>query len=189
MECLEGVHMQMPVWSAGAHSAVPGCCRRSPVSQASLLPLHPHPRSWLYLALQQPPWSPHQHHRFLPAFQEATATLLLVAHRSSRQAGRRGSGGGSGGGCSGSAAGAPLAALLGLLPPELLLHILGLAAYPLSAWASLELASPCTCPHHEHHVPVSAPHSPTSSWWPDICSLSIEERESFRQQLHSQIWP
>lgn len=115
--------------SAGAHSdqqqhAVPGCCRRSPVSQASVLPLHPHPRSWLYLALQQPPWSLHQHHRVLPAFQEAAATLLLLAHRSSRQAGRRGSGGGSGGGCSGSAAtsassaaGAPLAALLGLLPP------------------------------------------------------------------------
>lgn len=117
-------------------------------SPTLLVPLDPHPCSWLYLALQHPLWSPQQHHRFLPPFLKAAATLLLVAHRGSRHAstckqGRSGGGSGDVSSIESHAAGSPLAALLGSLPAELLLHIIGLAAYPLSAWAPLDLGRQC----------------------------------------------
>lgn len=69
------------------------------------------PCRWLALALEHPPWSPQQHARFPPSFRRAVATVLLAAHR----------------GCFSS------------LPGELLQQILGLAAWPLSAWAPLDV--------------------------------------------------
>ncbi|PRW58322.1 cytochrome P450 [Chlorella sorokiniana] len=77
---------------------------------------------WLALALEHPAWSPAQHARFLPSFQAATRTLLLVVHRTSRTASSSSS----------------LGSLLASLPLDLLLRIIGLAAYPLSTWAALD---------------------------------------------------
>ncbi|PRW33960.1 Serine threonine- phosphatase 6 regulatory ankyrin repeat subunit A isoform B [Chlorella sorokiniana] len=112
---------------------------------------------WLWLAIEHPLWAPaaDTHNRFLPSFRAAARTLLLVAHRG----GSTGASvalscedsGGSGGsseaatavGSSGATANAseqPLSWAAGLasLPRDVLLHIVGLAAYPLSAWAPLE---------------------------------------------------
>lgn len=112
-----------------------GCNGSSLLHPTCLLPLVPLSLCrWLYLALQHPAWTPQQHRRFMPAFRKAAATLLLAARRGARQA--SGSSDGDGDGQS-------PAAMLGALPHELLLHIIGLAAYPLSAWAPLDLASQC----------------------------------------------
>ncbi|PRW58189.1 coproporphyrinogen III oxidase [Chlorella sorokiniana] len=101
----------------------------APVRRAVFEPLSDDPRldvagtnRWLALAIEHPAWSPAQHARFLPSFRAATRTLLLVLHRTSRT----GSGSSS------------LASLLASLPNDPLLHIIGLAAYPLSTWAALD---------------------------------------------------
>ncbi|KAL4448278.1 hypothetical protein ABPG75_005497 [Micractinium tetrahymenae] len=73
---------------------------------------------WLWLAVQRPAWSPTAHHRFLPRFKRVVRTLLLVAERQRRSGG----------------SGSPGALNLADLPPEVLLRICGLAAYPLSCW-------------------------------------------------------
>lgn len=64
------------------------------------------------------------HRRFLPSFQAAARTLLLVAHHGGRRRSSR------------------AAAGLASLPQGVLLHIVGLAAYPLSAWVALDACSP-----------------------------------------------
>ena len=51
-------------------------------------------------------------------------TLLLALHRASHTAGGRPS----------------LGSLMAGLPPDLLRHIIGLAAYPLSTWVALDAA-------------------------------------------------
>jgi hypothetical protein len=89
------------------------------------------------MAANPVPWSPQQHARFPPAFRHAARALLLAAQR----------GGSSPAGQLGGAAARrqrripsyrlPSAAgTVGLaaLPQELLLRIVGLAAYPRSSW-------------------------------------------------------
>ena len=61
--------------------------------------------------MEHPPWSPQQHARFPPAFRSAVAALLLDSRPGN----------------------------FASLPAELLQHIVGLAAYPLSAWAPLDV--------------------------------------------------
>lgn len=79
---------------------------------------------WLWLAAQEPAWSPATHSRFLPSFQAAARTLLLAAKRGS---------------CSALGSDSQTALQqLGALPPAALQRVLGLAAYPLSAWAQLD---------------------------------------------------
>lgn len=72
---------------------------------------------WLWRAAQREPWDPDSHQGFPIGFRSAVRALLLVAHR-------------------GAAAGADGGAAAGLarLPPQLLHHVVGLAAYPLSRW-------------------------------------------------------
>ncbi|KAL4436554.1 hypothetical protein ABPG75_003693 [Micractinium tetrahymenae] len=93
--------------------------RYGPVLQDEGLDLAGHNR-WLWMAIQHPDWSPAQHSRYPPAFKAAARTLLLAAQRGSGQR---------------------PAASLGSLPVEVLLAILGVAAYPLSAWARLDAAA------------------------------------------------
>ncbi|PRW33843.1 hypothetical protein C2E21_7255 [Chlorella sorokiniana] len=120
---------------------------------------------WLGLALEHPAWAPAAacHGRFLPSFRAAARALLLVAyHSGSPVAGSSADEGlaadcaDSGGGDSGSSEAAaavgssastatasePLSCAAGLasLPRDVLLHIVGLTAYPLSAWASMDAA-------------------------------------------------
>ncbi|PRW44441.1 leucyl phenylalanyl-tRNA-- transferase [Chlorella sorokiniana] len=79
---------------------------------------------YLWLAIQRPDWSPAQHHRFPPAFRAAARGLLLSSHRwgsASAAAGAE------------EAAGLPSSAHLGALPRDVLLKVLCMAAYPLSA--------------------------------------------------------
>lgn len=95
-------------------------------------------RRWLWLAAQREPWSPAIHVCFPPAFRAAARTVLLAAHRASSTAGAQSQRPGlrprhpaqpaAQEPPSASAAG------LALLPPELLHHVLRLAAYPVSAW-------------------------------------------------------
>ena len=70
----------------------------------------------LWTALQRPAWSPSNHATFPQAFKQAARTLLLAA-----QAGKRT-------GSSWAATG------LAALPSEVLVGVLGQAAYPLSSW-------------------------------------------------------
>lgn len=89
-------------------------------------------RRLLGLALQRPEWSHAEHRRFLPPFKRAVRTVLLAVHRERR----RSEGGMATGRPSGSGdSGATLLEHLSALPDELLMHIVGQAAYPLSAWA------------------------------------------------------
>ena len=81
------------------------------------------------LAIEHPAWFPAEHHRFLPSFRAAVRTLLLALHRTSHTAS-----GGAGGRAS-------LGSLMASLPPDLLHHIISLAAYPLSTWAVLDVGS------------------------------------------------
>lgn len=85
----------------------------------------------LWLALERPDWSPVQHRRFPPRFRRAVQTLLLAAH------GGRGaeSSDGSAGDGDDSSSSSALPQHLPALPPDLLLRIVGHAAYPLSEWA------------------------------------------------------
>lgn len=75
------------------------------------------------------PWSPATHARFPPAFQAAARTLLLAAQRGAALAATT----------SHAAATTSNVGTVGLsrLPPDALQRILGLAAYPLSAWDPL----------------------------------------------------
>ena len=79
------------------------------------------------LALQQPAWSQANHHNFPPAFQTAACTFLLAAATSAQRCQQEREVqlalGLKQGGC-----------CLGDLPPLMLERVLGLAAYPLSAW-------------------------------------------------------
>ena len=82
------------------------------------------------LALQQPPWSLTNHRSFPPAFQAAARAFLLVAGAGPQRRrqhlqqleGRAAMGTEQAGCC------------LGDLPAPFLEKMLGLAAYPLSAW-------------------------------------------------------
>lgn len=74
---------------------------------------------WLWRAVLREPWSPATHARFPPDFQAAVRALLLAAQR------------GAGAAATGSNEGA---GRLAQLPPDVLQRIVGLAAYPLSAW-------------------------------------------------------
>jgi hypothetical protein len=86
------------------------------------------------MAVQRPAWAPAEHRRFLPAFQAAARTLLRAAHSGS--AGRAATGCQQGRQLQQVGPEQPsLLRLLGCLPQEVVLHIVGLAAYPLSAWA------------------------------------------------------
>lgn len=95
----------------------------------------------LWLAANPVPWAPEEHYRFPPAFQAATSTLLLVAHRGSKLA------------AAPPLSGAALrrqrripayqrrsaaAVGLGSLPVPILHHVMGLAAYPLFEWAKMQ---------------------------------------------------
>jgi hypothetical protein len=91
------------------------------------------------MAVQRPAWAPAEHRRFLPAFQAAARTLLRAAHSGS--AGRAATGCQQGRQLQQVGPEQPsLLRLLGCLPQEVVLHIVGLAAYPLSAWAPLDAA-------------------------------------------------
>ena len=68
-------------------------------------------RRWLRRAARREPWSPATHADFPPAYRRAARALLLAARR------HKG---------------------LGSLPQGALQHVLGLAAYPLSAWRPCE---------------------------------------------------
>ncbi|KAL4436553.1 hypothetical protein ABPG75_003692 [Micractinium tetrahymenae] len=83
---------------------------------------------WLWLAMQRPAWSPAEHARYAPAFRDATRCLLLTAHRLSKERSSRA-------GSSGARSISCPADLLAALPPDLVLHVLQLAAYPPSAWS------------------------------------------------------
>ncbi|PRW59956.1 hypothetical protein C2E21_1782 [Chlorella sorokiniana] len=95
---------------------------------------------FLWMALQRPEWSTETHSRFMPRFKRAVRALLLAAHRARLSNGASsGSGSGSGAADSGNSgagggSGNVLLRQLAALPNELLLHIVGEAAYPLSAW-------------------------------------------------------
>lgn len=93
-------------------------------SPATLLSLPALPR-WLWLAAQQTAWSTANHHCFLPRFKRAARALLLACHRHAS---------GRGAVVSSRTAGTAHKQL-GALPPDVVQHILGLAAHPLSAWA------------------------------------------------------
>ncbi|KAL4437517.1 hypothetical protein ABPG77_003498 [Micractinium sp. CCAP 211/92] len=95
---------------------------------------------WLWRAALHEPWSIATHSHFPRAFQAAARSLLLVAHRGSAHAAHVAAAGGRrrsqrlrdrAAAAAGSHEGA---CLLGMLPPGVLLRVLGLAAYPLSAW-------------------------------------------------------
>lgn len=83
---------------------------------ASLLPCRT-----LWLAISGDGWLPESHCHYSPAFRAAAKALLLAQHRLSRAPEAEGEG-------SAAASG------LGLLPAEMLWHILALAACPVSAW-------------------------------------------------------
>ncbi len=85
---------------------------------------------WLWLAAREPVWSRATHRRYLPSFKAAAHTLLLAAKRGSRMALDAGDQ---------SAGEAAALRRLGTLPRAALQQVLGLAAYPLSAWAQLDL--------------------------------------------------
>ncbi|GAB4819707.1 hypothetical protein N2152v2_006753 [Parachlorella kessleri] len=114
---------------------------------------------YVFAALQQQPWTPAAHAAFPAVFQAAARALLLSARKLAQQAAPAeslgaqpmeecqstdASGSSSGSsrlgtsctGCRGMVEAAPArpSPSLGELPPELLLHVLALAAYPLTAW-------------------------------------------------------
>lgn len=95
---------------------------------------------WLALAIEHPDWSPTSHPRFMPSFRAAARTLLLAAQRGTMAAGAGSSATAAEEG-SGAEPQLSWAGLLASLPPELLLRIVGLAAYPLSTWAPLDAAA------------------------------------------------
>lgn len=72
------------------------------------------------LAMQRPLWAPAIHNRWPPAFHAAVRQVLKAAavHFGSDYDGSSGSGSDG----------------LPALPPELVLRVVGMAAYPLSAW-------------------------------------------------------
>lgn len=93
--------------------------------------------------MQRPAWSPATHHLFPPRFKETARTLILVAHRGSHFSVNGSSGsmstdrqqqGAERGGQPASRL--AVATLLAAVPEDLLIRILGLAAYPLSNWLS-----------------------------------------------------
>ncbi|PRW57466.1 von Hippel-Lindau disease tumor suppressor,beta alpha domain [Chlorella sorokiniana] len=73
-------------------------------------------RRWLWMSYMRLAWEPATHRKFQPAFRAAARTLLLAAHRISHQPERS------------------TAAGLGALPQDVLLNIIGIAAYPTLAW-------------------------------------------------------
>ena len=92
----------------------------------------------LFLARTGGAWSPATHHQWPPAFKQAARTLLLCAaagssggsaaegaQRAARTAARR---------RHSQRAPSEAARLLGALPADVLLHVVKLAAEPLSAW-------------------------------------------------------
>lgn len=94
---------------------------------------------WLWLAFGGKAWAPQEHWRYPPAFQAAARALLLVHQRVTRCRSQPAAVGapaaGTEAGEAGCETGAGTAAGgLGSLPGELVLHILGLASRPLSAW-------------------------------------------------------
>ncbi|PRW20716.1 hypothetical protein C2E21_8712 [Chlorella sorokiniana] len=88
-------------------------------------------------AIEQPAWYPENHRRFLSSFRASARTLLLAAHHgsSTEQSIAAQPSMGSGGSSADDDSG-----MVGLasLPHDLLLHILSMAVYPLSAWAPLD---------------------------------------------------
>jgi hypothetical protein len=88
------------------------------------VPLHLTPTCrYLWMAACQAPWNPACHGRFPPAFQAAAQALMMSAHRlGSCAAGRSEEGAATG------------PSTLGCLPDHILLEVVRLAAYPLSAW-------------------------------------------------------
>lgn len=109
--------LRMACRHSHAHSPtyvlIDGCCRRL-----------------LGFALQRPEWSTAEHRRFPAPFERTVRALLLAVHRK-----RHGQGGTAAGHSGSSDSGAALLQHLAALPDELVMHILGQAAYPLSAWA------------------------------------------------------
>ena len=99
----------------------------------------PNPRRLLALAIEHPDWSPATHRRFPRSFRAVAPTLLLVAHRG----GTCGTAAAEAEGAVGSEQQVPAdgAAGLAALPADLLHRIIGLAAYPLSAWAQMDAAA------------------------------------------------
>ena len=109
--------------AGGAASASKSAAWHS-TSPATLVSLPAFPR-WLWLAAQQTAWSTANHHCFLPRFKRAARAFLLACHR--HASGR--------GAVVNSRAAGTAHKQLGALPPDVVQHILGLAAHPLSAWA------------------------------------------------------
>ena len=89
----------------------------------------------MWLAAQQPDWSPQEHARFPPAFKAAARTLLLAARHGARL------GGGPDEQSPGEEGAEGALRQLGALPAKALLRVLGVAAYPLSAWATTQAGS------------------------------------------------
>lgn len=80
-------------------------------------------RPLVRLVMERPAWQPAMHAAFPTRFRQAVQALLLAA-----------SGGGRGPRSSGSGPQQQAAAGIWALPSELLLKIVGLAAYPLTPW-------------------------------------------------------
>lgn len=99
------------------------------------------------MAVTQEPWSPLTHHTWPWPLREAVRALLLAAHRQSTQAAAAAAASSESPAVAHSriddgeqqVAAVPMgdAATLGSLPAGALMHIIGLAAHPLSAWADL----------------------------------------------------
>lgn len=102
------------------------------------MPLLRSAHRYVHAALQQQPWSPASHASFPPAFHAATRTLLLCANAQTSAAGAAARAAGKQPGrdqepCTQNEVGQHMARL-GDLPQELLLKVVGQAAYPLSSW-------------------------------------------------------
>lgn len=136
--CIGGQH------SCSAKCALRWCCglptkraaQRLQPSPCSML-CHASPIRCCYrcrllgLAMQRPEWSPTEHRRFMP-FKRAVQTLLLAVHRERRRC----EGGSTDGRPNDSISSGPtFVQHLTALPNELVLRIVGQAAYPLTAWA------------------------------------------------------
>lgn len=85
----------------------------------------------MWLAITQQQWSPDNHDVWPARFRQAAHALLLTARRLETQPAAAAAAGSS----SDEQRGAVPRPTLGSLPAGVLLHILGLAAHPVSAWA------------------------------------------------------
>lgn len=94
------------------------------VGMPNLTSMPPRSGRFLWLAISRPAWTHASYGRFPLAMQRAARTVLLIAARGAAAGSAPGEPGLSAGTCG-----------LARLPAHMLEHILGVAAYPLSAWA------------------------------------------------------